>query len=370
MLINYRIRLSSPEFLFNCQTDVSENLLAKIENIELFESVLANKVNTQFALALNSGTSALHLSLILAGVAEGDEVICPDFTFAATINPVLYQKATPIFVDSEMATWNLNPSLLEYAIQDRIKQGNKPKAVIVVHAYGVPADIEAIANICTKYEIFLIEDAAGALGSSYKNKMLGAWGDIGIFSFNNNKIISTGGGGALVTNNGKLFSKGKYLADQAKSLNVEHYEHLEVGYNYRINILGATWGTHELKNLNNKIRHRRSIFSYYWNNLNFNHNLTFLEENEFSFSNRWLTTMTVNRSWDIRELKSLFNNKKIEVRYLWKPMHTQPVFADFPRYLDRVSEELFQTGLCLPSGNDLTLENQEEIISVIKDFFS
>lgn len=366
MFKDYRIKLSSPDL-----SSVGSETFSgypQVEDVALFEEALAKEAGVEYALALNSGTSALHLSLVLLGVEEGDEVICPDFTFAATVNAILYQKAIPIFVDSQFSTGNISPQLLEFAIQERIKKGKKPKVVIVVHAYGNSADMESIGAICTQYEIFLLEDAAGAFGSKFRNKYLGSLGNMGIFSFNNNKIITTGGGGAIITNNREWFLRGRYLSNQAKSA-TPYYEHRDVGYNYTMNILGAGLGLKQLTNIEERIKKKRKIYSYYNENLKSIDRITFFEEIKFSLSNRWLTALLIHDKIDLNVLKEKFDNRGIEVRFLWKPMHLQPVFAHFPRYLEGVSQELFKKGLCLPSGNDLSLKSQKEIISIFNNFF-
>jgi dTDP-4-amino-4,6-dideoxygalactose transaminase len=317
-------------------------------NVDNFEKELGKYLGADYIAALSSGTAALHLALILSGVSNEDEVLCQSFTFSATVNPIIYQGAIPIFIDSENDTWNMDPELLEKAICERMALGVKPKACIVVHLYGMPAKIKEIKAICDKYDIILIEDAAEALGSMVENQKVGTFGTYGIFSFNGNKIITTSGGGALVSNNAESIAKARFLATQARD-EAPHYQHSEIGYNYRMSNVSAGIGRGQLEVLDQWIANRRSNFNFYKENLN---QETILEPNGY-FSNRWLSTFLFD-SFTVREKIRLdLAKENIEARPLWKPMHLQPIFSKYPAYLNGISESLFDKGLCLPSGSNL-----------------
>jgi dTDP-4-amino-4,6-dideoxygalactose transaminase len=322
-------------------------------HIQAFENELASYNNIRGCAALSSGTAAIHLALIILGVERGDEVICSSFTFSGSVNPIIYQGAIPVFVDSEKDTWNMDPQLLEEAIVDRIKKGKKPKAIILVHLYGMPAKINEILEVSRKYEIPIIEDAAEALGSKYHGQKLGTFGDLGVFSFNGNKIITTSGGGALVSNNLIWVEKAKFLATQARD-QAPHYEHTQIGYNYRLSNVCAGIGRGQLMVLDERIRQRRSNFEFYKGDFKDIEFFRFPKELEGFFANRWLTTMLVDPKICSREdLRICLEKENIESRPLWKPMHLQPVFSQYPSYENGVSNELFETGLCLPSGSNL-----------------
>lgn len=345
----------------------SENWVAPLgPNVNGFEKDLESFLgNNSSVAALSSGTAALHLSLILAGVQAGDEVICQSMTFSASANPIVYQGATPVFVDSENHSWNLSPELLETAIRDRISKGKKPKAVIAVHLYGMPFHYNAIKKICTDYEILLIEDAAEALGSTYHGRKCGTLGDFSILSFNGNKIITTSGGGALRTSDQKLKDKAVFLATQARD-NEVHYQHSEIGYNYRMSNIVAGIGRGQMKVLNDRVEARRKNFEYYREQLSDVDGIEFLDEPEGCLSNRWLSCI-LTKSYEMREkirLKLLSSN--IESRPLWKPMHLQPVFEKAPQYISGMTEDLFNRGLCLPSGSNLSRQNLDSVIEKIK----
>ena len=298
--------------------------------------------------ALSSGTAAIHLALVLLNVSKGDEVLCQSFTFSASANPIVYQGATPVFVDSELKTWNMCPVQLEMAIKDRISKGKKTKSIIAVHLYGMPYNVEAIKKISSTYNIPVIEDSAEALGSAVNNQKCGTFGDIAILSFNGNKIITTSGGGALISNSKEIKNKSIFLATQARD-DAPHYEHSKIGYNYRMSNILAGIGRGQMEVLDDRVVARRSNFNYYKNELK-DANVEFLDEPEGYFSNRWLTCM-LTESTAVRETIRLALNKlNIESRPLWKPMHLQPVFCNFPSYLNGVSENLFSKGLCLQSG--------------------
>jgi dTDP-4-amino-4,6-dideoxygalactose transaminase len=337
-----------------------------------FEDDLEEFTGAEYAAALSSGTAALHLALIMLGVQAGDEVICQSFTFSATANPIIYQGATPVFVDSEMQTWNMSPELLEQAIQDRIKKGKKPKAIIPVHLYGMPANMERIMAIASRYEIAVVEDAAESLGSTISGNSTGTFGLMGTLSFNGNKIITTSGGGALISNNQKLIEKAKFLATQARD-SAPHYQHSEIGYNYRMSNVSAGIGRGQMKVIQNRIEQRRKIYDTYAQNLSEIQSIKFLPEPPGYFSNRWLTTILIdpekNNGIDREIIRISLEKENIESRPLWKPMHLQPIFENSPSFINGVSEKLFKNGLCLPSGSNLTTDEIQRVIKHVKKQF-
>jgi dTDP-4-amino-4,6-dideoxygalactose transaminase len=327
-------------------------------HIQGFEQDLVKYNTVSHAAVLTSGTAAIHLALIILGIKQGDEVICSSFTFSGSCNPIAYQLATPVFIDSEPDTWNMDPALLEEAIEDRIKKtGHKPKAIILVHLYGMPAQVEAIQKIAKSYEIPLIEDAAEALGSTVNGRKLGTFGDLGIFSFNGNKIITTAGGGALVSENGEWIQKARFLATQAREP-APHYEHKEIGYNYRLSNISAGIGRGQMMVLDERIAQRRGVYAFYEQALSDLPGVTFLPEPRGYFSNRWLSTILIDPKAGVTpaEIQQTLEKENIESRPLWKPMHLQPVFSKYPSYVNGVSESLFRTGLCLPSSSAMTEE--------------
>ena len=336
-------------------------------HIKAFEDELVQYLGAGHCAVLTSGTAAIHLALIILGVQRDDEVVCSSFTFAGSCNPVVYVGARPVFVDSESKTWNIDPDLLEEAIKDRMKKtGKKPKAIIAVHLYGMPAQIDRIMDISRTYEIPVIEDAAEALGASMHGKKLGTFGDFGILSFNGNKIITTSGGGALLSNNEAWIRKARFLATQARDP-APHYEHSEIGYNYRLSNVCAGIGRGQLKVLDERVRQRRAVFDYYKKELGGIKGISFPEEPEGYFSNRWLTTILVDpeQTGGItrEDIRLKLEAENIESRPLWKPMHLQPVYRSSPVYVARVSEMLFERGLCLPSGSEL---NDSELDRVVQ----
>lgn len=337
-------------------------------HIAAFEEVLASYIGLEHAAALSSGTAAIHLALIILGVERGDEVLCSSFTFSGTCNPIVYQGATPVFIDSEARTWNMDPDLLEEAIADRIqKTGKKPKAVIVVHLYGMPAQMDRIMNICRAHEIPVIEDAAEALGSSLHGQKLGTFGDLSILSFNGNKIITTSGGGALLSNNQAWIQKARFLATQARDP-APHYEHTHIGYNYRLSNIGAGIGRGQMNVLPERIIQRRAVFEYYQSRLGAIQGITFLNEPPGYFSNRWLTTLLVDPSQTgitREDIRIMLDGENVESRPLWKPMHRQPVFAQYSSYTSGVSDSLFESGLCLPSGSNLSLDDLQRVTQLV-----
>jgi dTDP-4-amino-4,6-dideoxygalactose transaminase len=341
-------------------------------NVTSFENELGEYLKIKHVAALTSGTAAIHLALIILGVKAGDEVISSSFTFSATVNPIAYLGAIPVLIDSEEESWNMSPELLEKAIIDRLEKGKKPKAIIIVHLYGMPAKIVELIKIANKYDIPVIEDAAEALGSKIDNKACGTFGTMGILSFNGNKIITTSGGGALVSNNNGYISKARFLATQARD-KAPHYQHSQIGYNYRMSNVLAGIGRGQLEVLEKRIAKRRSNFEFYFKNLNQLRGISFLQEEHSSFSNRWLTTIIVDPaktngiSW--KDIQQVLEEDNIESRPLWKPMHLQPIFKDSHSYLNGVSEKLFNFGLCLPSGSNISEEDLERVLFQINKVF-
>jgi dTDP-4-amino-4,6-dideoxygalactose transaminase len=341
-----------------------------------FEADLQAFTGAGHAAALSSGTAALHLSLILLGVNSGDEVICQSFTFSASANPITYQGATPVFVDSEKDTWNMSPEYLEAAITDRMAKGKKPKAIIAVHLYGMPAKMQEISAIAAKYGIPLIEDAAEALGSHINGQMCGTFGKLNILSFNGNKIITTSGGGALLSEDGELIAKARFLATQARD-NAPHYQHSHIGYNYRMSNVVAAIGRGQMVVLDERIAARRANYERYeklFREINAKgYHIELLPEPEGFFSNRWLSTITVNpaknKGITREDVRLALEAENIESRPLWKPMHLQPVFADAPFYGDGTSEKLFEQGLCLPSGSNLVEDDWQRIEAELLQLF-
>ena len=339
-------------------------------NVTGLEDDIGQFTGSPAVTCLSSGTAALHLALINLGVEAGDEVICSSFTYSASANPIVYQKATPVFVDSEPQTWNMNPALLEEAIQDRIRKGKKPKAIIVVHIYGMPARMDDVMKIATRYEIPVIEDAAEALGSHYKDRHMGTFGDMGVLSFNGNKIITTSGGGALISDNKKYCDHALFLATQARDT-APHYQHSHIGYNYRMSNISAGIGRGQMEVLPERIARRRDNFFFYRDALaEMEEIAAFLQEpGDDYFSNHWLTTLLLDtRNTGIEDIRQFLGQYNIETRPLWKPMHLQPVFKDAPSFTDGTSEELFKKGLCLPSSSNLTDDQRQFIADKIKAF--
>ncbi|WP_373521475.1 DegT/DnrJ/EryC1/StrS family aminotransferase [Aquiflexum sp.] len=371
------IPLSTPVF----DKDEKENILDAINAgklatsgkfIEGFEEAIQQRYHGMHTAVLNSGTAAIHLALKLLGVDKGDEVMCQSLTFCATANPITYLGALPVFVDSEVGTWNICPETLSNAIQDRVSKGKKPKAIISVDLFGMPAKYDALYQISKTYDIPLIEDAAEAMGSSIEGKLCGTFGEFGIFSFNGNKIITTGGGGALLSSNQERIEKAKYLSVQARE-NYKYYVHKEVGFNYCMNNMSAAIGLAQIAKLDHKIERRRSVYQNYVEFLKNFDGITFLDEPTGFYSNRWLSSILIDKTktgFTNEDLRISLLNQNIESRYLWKPLHTQPSFKDCLYYGNRVSEDLFDKGLCLPSSEDLTLSDQERIVKVVSDLLN
>ena len=368
-----KIWLSSPHMgdkeLSFVQEAFATNWIAPLgPNVDGFEQDIQTYLggNTHVA-ALSSGTAALHLALIILGVKAGDEVICQSMTFSASANPIVYLGATPVFIDSEEQTWNLSPDYLQKAIEDRIALGKKPKAIIAVHLYGMPAQIDRIMSIARQYDIPVIEDAAEALGSTYKGQALGTFGDIGIFSFNGNKIITTSGGGAIVSENEAYIKKARFLSTQAQDP-APHYQHSEIGYNYRMSNICAGIGRGQMEVLQQRIDKRRNNFKFYKDAFAGKPQIKLLEEpNSDYFSNRWLTTIIIDSASVTREeVRMSIVNNNIDCRPLWKPLHLQPVFEHAPYYGGDCCETLFAHGLCLPSGSNLTEDELERVVNQVR----
>jgi len=372
---NNKIWLSPPHMSKNEQNYVKEafdsNWIAPAgPHIKLFEDRLSEISDNLNIAVLSSGTAAIHLALILIGVERDDFVICSSFTFSASVNPVIYQGAHPVFIDSEKDTWNMDPVLLDEAIVKKLNQNQKPKAIILVHLYGYPAKLDEILRIANKYDIPIIEDAAEAIGSFYNNKPLGTFGDIGIYSFNGNKIITTSSGGAILSKDNNIIKKAKFLATQARE-DYPHYEHSEIGYNYRMSNVCAAIGVGQLEVLKDRVQKRRYIHDYYKQNLSSIKEINFLEELPGFYSNRWLTTIVLSEKSVIKREDIRLNllKEKIESRPLWKPMHLQPVFRKYENFDNRVSEDLFNRGLCLPSGSNMEIEDLDRVINNIKSLY-
>jgi pyridoxal phosphate-dependent aminotransferase EpsN len=337
-------------------------------NVDAFEEEFSEIVGAKHALALSSGTAALHLALIEAGVSEGDDVLVSSLTFAASANAVVYQNARPVFVDSERRSWNMDPDLVREALEGRAKDGNLPAAVIVVHLYGQCADVDAIKSACDEYGVPLIEDAAEALGATYKGEAPGTFGQSGIFSFNGNKIITTSGGGMLVSNDAELIEHARKLSTQARDP-APHYQHSEIGYNYRLSNILAGVGRGQLRVLEDRVEAHRSNFTFYRERLGELPGVEFMPEAEFGRATRWLTCLTVDAEAfgaSREELRLAFQDENIEARPVWKPMHMQPVFADCEMVGGEVCEDLFERGLCLPSGSALTEEQLDRIATIFE----
>lgn len=379
---NEKIWLSSPHMGENEQKFVNEafdtNWIAPLgPHVNGFEKDIQDYNKVAHASALSSGTAAIHLALILNNVGEGDYVIVQSFTFSATVNPIVYQGATPVFIDSEEDTWNMDPNALEKSITELMAKGQKPKAIIPVHLYGMPANMEAIMEIANKHDIPVIEDAAESLGSTYDGKFTGTFGKMGIYSFNGNKIITTSGGGALVSDDEELINKSRFLATQARD-NAPHYQHSHVGYNYRLSNVLAGIGRGQMQVLDDRIAQRRANFERYkayFSKVNAKgYIIRFQEEPNGSFSNRWLSCILINpeenKGISREDVRLALEAQNIESRPLWKPMHLQPVFEKYPFEGTGVSEKLFEIGLCLPSGSNLVEEDFERIFACLDQVFN
>ncbi|MBD8071311.1 DegT/DnrJ/EryC1/StrS family aminotransferase [Bacillus sp. PS06] len=341
-------------------------------NVDAFEAEIAQYVGASEAVAVNSGTAAIHLALSLLGVKTGDKVFCSSLTFIASANPIIYQGAEPIFIDSEPETWNMSPQALEKAFNDSIKEGILPKAVIVVNLYGQSAKMDEIIAICNQYDVPIIEDAAESLGSKYKGIASGTFGKFGTYSFNGNKIITTSGGGVLISDDRDALQQARFLATQARDTAI-HYQHSQIGYNYRLSNILAGIGRAQLEVLDQRIDARRAVFKRYYNELSQLPGFTFMPELDATFSNRWLTALTINEKEagvSVKDIISGLIEENIEARPVWKPLHLQPVFNGSRYYphddQESVSDTLFTSGVCLPSGSNLKEEELESVIHHIK----
>lgn len=370
-----KIWLSSPHMGGSEQKYVNEafetNWIAPLgPNVNAFEQSIGNTLgNDVHVAALSAGTAAIHLGLELLGVGKGDDVICQSFTFSASANPITYVGASPVFVDSELETWNISPALLRKAIENGIEKGKKPKAIIAVHLYGMPYKIAEIRTVADEFQIPILEDSAEALGSTYKGIPCGTFGDIGILSFNGNKIITTSGGGALVSKNKEFVERAVFLATQARD-DAPHYQHSNIGYNYRMSNILAGIGRGQMEVLDDRVNARRANYQFYTDSLKEFSQLEFLGEPEGYFSNRWLSCI-LTPSFEIREkLRMSLLDENIESRPLWKPLHLQPVFNGNQHYVDGTSESLFERGLCLPSGSNLTKDDLGRVVTTIKNVLS
>jgi dTDP-4-amino-4,6-dideoxygalactose transaminase len=378
-MTNDKIWLSSPHMggteLNYVHDAFASNWVAPLgPNVTGFEQTLEKYLSADVHVAaLSSGTAALHLGLILLGVKAGDEVLCQSMTFSASANPIVYLGATPVFIDSETTTWNLCPNALEAAIKDRIRLGKKPKAIVAVHLYGMPYQVEAIHAIAASYDIPVLEDSAEALGSSYKGKKCGGFGAISVLSFNGNKIITTSGGGALVSSKKEWQEHAVFLATQARDA-APHYQHSHIGYNYRMSNICAGIGRGQMEVLDIHVANRRAMHQFYSNIFEAIPEVTlFKEPSPDYYSNHWLSAITITDTTSGKSSEGLrlaLEAQNIESRPLWKPMHLQPVFATCPYYGSNVAQLLFEQGLCLPSGSNLTDADRDRIASCIQNYFS
>ena len=373
--MNNKIWLSSPHMGGNEQKYIqeafTENWIAPLgPNVNNFEKDLEQYLRQNvYVAALSSGTAAIHMALILLGVKKDDEVICQSMTFSASANPIIYQGALPVFIDSEKDTWNICPVALERAIVDRINKGKKPKAIIAVHLYGMPYKVDEVRAVANKYGIPIIEDSAEALGSTYREQKCGTFGDISILSFNGNKIITTSGGGALVTKSKVTKDKAVFLATQARDA-APHYQHSEVGYNYRLSNISAGIGRGQMEVLDHHVALRREMNVFYTEFFkSINKVNVFNEPDSRFFSNHWLSAIYLNSFEERESLRLALENENIESRPLWKPMHLQPIFEKYPYYGEKVALDLFNKGLCLPSGSNLKQEEKVRIEKVLNAFF-
>jgi dTDP-4-amino-4,6-dideoxygalactose transaminase len=370
--MSQRIYLSSPH-LGNLERGYVEeafasNWIAPLgPHVEAFQEEFARCVGAPHALALSSGTAALHLALQLVGVGPGDEVLVSTLTFSATVNPIRYLGASPVFIDSERTSWNMDPGLLSEELELRARAGRLPRAVVVVHLYGQSADMDPLLAACARYDVPLVEDAAEALGSTYKGRIPGTLGRAGIYSFNGNKIITTSGGGMLVSNDERLVRHALKLATQARDP-APHYQHSEIGYNYRLSNVLAAIGRGQLRVLEDRVAARRRNHAFYAKALAGVPGIEFMPEAPWGRHSRWLTTLTIDPARfgaDREAVRTALEQQNIEARPVWKPMHLQPVFAVFKRRGGRVAEELFEQGLCLPSGSNLTLDDLARVVEVV-----
>lgn len=372
MTANKKIWLSSPHMSDEgyekeyVKEAFDSNWIAPLgTNVNEFEKELASKVNSKYAAALVSGTSAIHLALKALDVGQGDIVLCQTLTFSATANPIIYQNATPVFIDSDYETWNMDPKALEEALE---KYGDKVKAVIVVHLYGFSADMDKIMAICDKYGVAVIEDAAESLGTYYNGQHTGTFGKYGVFSFNGNKIITTSGGGMLVSDDEERIQKVRFWSTQSRDA-ARHYQHSELGFNYRLSNVSAGIGRGQLKVLDQRVAKKKYICDYYKRELNGLEGIEFMPVNDWNTPNFWLSVMTLRGSVRPIDVMEALEAENIESRPVWKPMHLQPFFAEYDYIGGNVSEDLFENGICLPSDTKITDEELEKVCTVIKSLW-
>lgn len=371
-----RIYLSPPHMSGREQEYIQQafdtNWIAPLgPNVDAFEKEFAGRVGSPHALALSSGTAGIHLALLLAGVQDGDEVLVSTLTFSASANPVVYLGAKPVFIDSEYRSWNLDPELFEQTLRRKAAANRLPKAAVVVHLYGQSADLDPILETCRRYDVALIEDAAESLGATYKGRHTGTLGLFGVFSFNGNKVITTSGGGMMVSADAELIAHARKLATQAREP-VPHYEHKELGYNYRMSNILAGVGRAQLEVLDERVEARRANFRFYYEALSDIPGIDFMPEAEWGRANRWLTCLTIDEELfgaDRETVRLALEEVNIESRPVWKPMHLQPVFASCEAVGGEVAEDLFWRGLCLPSGSSLTEEDLERVVTAIRQCY-
>jgi len=342
-------------------------------NVDEFEKEIVAYLGASEAIAVSSGTAAIHLALSLLGISKGDKVFCSSLTFVASANPIIYQGAEPVFIDSEAETWNMSPQALERALRDAFLENELPKAVIVVNLYGQVAKMDEILTLCNEYGVPMIEDAAESMGSTYKGRPSGTFGQFGIFSFNGNKIITTSGGGALISENAEAIKRARFLATQARDP-APHYQHSVTGFNYRMSNILAGVGRAQLQVLEERVEARRQIFERYFQELANIPGITFMPELKDTRSNRWLSTLTINEKEtgiSSKRLLEILNENNIEARHVWKPLHLQPIFQNTRYYShtenEHIAEKLFETGMCLPSGSSLSENDQNKVISCLKN---
>lgn len=374
-----RIYLSPPHMSGHEELFIKDafdsNWIAPIgPHVDAFENQVAAYVGAKGAVALSSGTAAIHLALKLVNIGQGDVVFCSTFTFAASANPIIYQGASPIFIDSEPESWNMSPKALKYAFEDAERMGKLPKAVIVVNLYGQSSDMDAILEICKGYGVPLIEDAAESLGATYKGKASGTLGKYGIYSFNGNKIITTSGGGMLVSDDMEALEKVRFWASQARDPAI-HYQHSRIGYNYRLSNILAGVGRGQLEVLNERVAKRRAIFDRYYKALSDLPGIAFMPEASFGVSTRWLTALTIDQKLcgvSVANIIDALAKEDIESRPVWKPLHLQPLYnrcAYYPHDVESISDKIFQSGICLPSGSGMAESEQDRVIQVIGKCF-
>ncbi|HTB63222.1 MAG TPA: aminotransferase class I/II-fold pyridoxal phosphate-dependent enzyme [Opitutales bacterium] len=371
-----RIYLSPPDVGPDEQALVADafasNWIAPLgPHVDAFEREFADHLGVAHAVALSSGTAALHLALRQLGIGPGDEVFCSTLTFVASANPIVYEGGTPVFLDCERDSWNLDPNILEDALRERARNGKMPKALVLVHLYGQSANLDPIISLCEKYGVILVEDAAEALGATHHDRPVGTRGRVGVFSFNGNKIITTSGGGMLVTDDAAFAKQTRFLATQARDP-APHYEHTQMGFNYRLSNVLAAIGRGQLRHLAEKVAHRRANFDFYQKALGDLPGVHFMPEASWGRANRWLTCLTIDPKsapTDREKIRLALEQENIEARPVWKPMHAQPLFAHAPRFGGTIADELFAQGLCLPSGSNLSADDRARVAITLRRCF-